>query len=257
VEFTLAQMAVLCGLIFLGGFVDSVAGGGGLITLPAYFAMGLPAHAALATNKFSSVCGTFTAVIRYWRAGAVNLRVGLAAAAGALAGSVAGAKIALIAPASTINTVMLVLVPSILVFMLVKDRLIPEVAGFGIPGSRSGLLTVSVVIGLVIGVYDGFFGPGTGTFLTIAFSVFLGFGLLSSAGNARLANLASNVGAVAVFLWNGQVVFPLALYAAGAGIAGNLLGARLAVRNGARIIKPLMTVVMVLLLAEVVRRRFF
>jgi uncharacterized membrane protein YfcA len=118
------------------------------------------------------------------------------------------------------------------------------------------LLWKSLAIGAAIGAYDGFFGPGTGTFLTIAFCTFLGFGLLAASANARLANLASNAGSLAVFLSGGKVLFPLALYAAAAGIAGNMLGSRIALRKGERVIKPLMAAVLLLLMVEVVRRRF-
>lgn len=253
-DLPLTHTLVLCAFIFTGGFVDSIAGGGGLITLPAYFAMGLPAHAALATNKFSSVCGTLPAVARYWRTGNVSVTIGLWAAAGALAGSAIGAKIALWVPASVINTLMLILVPAVLVFLLLKDRLLPPPPDGGAPVTGAALK--SLAIGAVIGTYDGFFGPGTGTFLTLAFSALLGLDLLTASGNARLANLASNAGSAAVFLWSGQVLFPIALYAAAAGVAGNVLGSWLAVKKGARIIKPLMVVVLVLLLAEVVRRRY-
>lgn len=239
----------------IAGFVDSIAGGGGLISLPAYLAIGLPPHAALATNKFSSVCGTFTAVVRYWHAGTVRVRIGLFAAAGALAGSALGAKAALLVPAPTINAIMLVLVPVVLVFFLVHDRVPKRHLARWRPAGQRGRNVASLAIGGVIGCYDGFFGPGTGTFLTIAFAAILGFDLLTASANARLANLASNVGGVTVFLWSGRVVFPLALWAAGAGIAGNLLGSMLAVKRGARIIRPLMVVVLVLLLAEVIRRR--
>ncbi|MBI5525333.1 MAG: TSUP family transporter [Deltaproteobacteria bacterium] len=262
-DLSLTQTLVLCGFVFIGGFVDSIAGGGGLITLPAYFAMGLPAHAALATNKFSSVCGTSFAVLRYWRAGTVSARVGLPAAAGALFGSAIGAKIALVVPASVINTVMLVLVPAVLVFLLLKDRLFapPSASAAAQHGwvslQPSALRLWSLLIGLVIGAYDGFFGPGTGTFLAIAFSAFLGLDLLAASGNARVANLASNLGSVVVFLASAKVLFPLALYTAAAGICGNLLGSRLAVQKGARVIKPLMVVVLLLLMAEVVRRRYW
>ncbi len=251
------QTVIVCSSVLLAGFVDSVAGGGGLISLPAYFAAGLPPHAALATNKFSSCCGTLTSVIRFWHAGVVNIRAGILAAAGALAGSVAGARIALLLPAQAINTVMLVLVPAVLVFMLAKDRLFSE-AGEGrrrVSGFRVG--AVSLALGLGIGAYDGFFGPGAGTFLAIGFTALLGFRMLNAAASARLANLASNAGALAVFLLDGRVRFPLALYAAVAAVVGHQLGSMLALRKGARVIKPVMVAVLFMLMAEVIRRRWF
>ena len=253
-DFTFWQYLAICVLVALAGFVDSIAGGGGLISLPAYFAIGLPPHAALATNKFSSVCGTSFAVLRYWRAGAVSIRAGLAAAAGALFGSALGARLALAVSAEAINTMMLVLVPLVLAVFLLRAGATGR-PGKG-RGAKGGVMAASAAIGAVVGAYDGFFGPGTGTFMAIGFSVILGFGLLTSEANARLANLASNAGAVAVFLVAGKVLFPLALYAAAAGIAGNLIGSRLAIRRGARIIRPLTIIVLVLLMGEIVRRRW-
>ena len=149
---------------------------------------------------------------------------------------------------------MLVLVPAVLVFLLLKDRLLPGNESAAGP-SNAGLIVPSLAIGLVIGTYDGFFGPGTGTFLALAFHVGLRFNLLNASGIARLANLASNAGALAVFMISAKVLFPLAFFAAAAGIAGNLIGSLLAVKGGARVIKPFMAAVMVLLLAEIIRRR--
>jgi uncharacterized membrane protein YfcA len=258
-DLSLTWTLFLGALIFLAGFVDSIAGGGGLISLPAYFAAGLTPHGALATNKFSSTLGTLAAVVQYYKAGTVRLRIGLFGAAGALAGSAAGARLALAVAPDVIHAVVLALVPVTLAVILFQKRFLPAEGATRAEGAaeRKGLAWKSTVIGAVIGVYDGFFGPGTGTFMTLAFAVFLGFDLLTASANARLANLASNVGAVVVFLVDGRVLFPLAAWMAAAGVAGNVLGSRLALRKGAAIIRPLMIAVVVLLVAEVVRRRYF
>ena len=247
-------VALVCSLVFVAGFVDAIAGGGGLISLPAYFAVGLPPHAALATNKFSSVLGTLTATTRYALSGKLRWRLGLAAALGAAAGAAAGARAVLWLAPATVHTVVLALVPAALVVLLLRQRLLPRASTPDPAGAPA--LGRALAIGLVVGAWDGFFGPGTGTFLTIAFATWLGLDLLTAAGNARLANLASNAGSLVVFLASGAVVFPLALYAGAAGIAGNLLGARLALRQGERIVKPFLVGVLVLLFAEVLRRRF-
>jgi uncharacterized membrane protein YfcA len=251
---TSGQMAVLCGFVALAGFVDAIAGGGGLISLPAYFAVGLPAHAALATNKFSSCLGTLTTVLRYWQAGKIRRRLALWAAIGALIGSAVGARIAVYLPARSINTMMLILVPTVMLFLLLKEKILPKEAGWQ-PGSVGSLSWVAGLIGIGIGVYDGIFGPGTGTFLAIAFHALLGLDLLAASGLARFANLASNTGALLVFLLHAKVLFPLAFLTALAGIAGNQLGSRLALRQGEKIIRPLMVGVLLLLLLEVLRRR--
>jgi hypothetical protein len=256
-DLSLLATAVVCLLVFVAGLVDSIAGGGGLISLPAYLAVGLPPHAALATNKFSSVLGTLTAAWRYWRAGKMHVPTALLAAAGALAGSAAGARAVLWVRPAAVHTVVLVLVPTALAVLLLQDRLFKRRPGDAAAGPPAHRGAKALLVGLVIGAWDGFFGPGTGTFLTIAFHLFLRFDLLTASGNARLANLASNVGAVVVFLLDARVVFPLALYAAAAGVAGNQLGSLLALRKGERVIKPFLVVVLLLLLAEVVRRRFW
>lgn len=247
-------MLLVCGLVFLAGLVDSIAGGGGLISLPAYFAAGLPPHMALATNKFSSTCGTATTILPYWRSGAMRLSVSLIAAAGAVLGSMAGARLALACSPETITAIMLILVPAVLFIFLLKDRLLRLKRR---TASAEDMAGPALAIGLAVGTYDGFFGPGTGTFLTIAFTMVLGFSLLSAAAGARVANLASNTGSLAVFLIHGKVLFPLAVFAAGAGMAGNFIGAHLAVRHGDRVIRPVIVVVMILLLGEVIRRRWF
>ncbi len=252
-DFSTLQIISLTGLVFLAGFVDSIAGGGGLISLPAYFAFGLPPHTALATNKFSSSLGTVTAVVRYARAGRVQLVLGLLAAGGALIGASLGAKLALLTPPEIVRQVLLVLVPIVAAAFWFRDRWL---RGPGLRLSRRGQWLAAFGIGWLIGGYDGFFGPGTGAFMAIAFYLLLRFDLVTAAANARLANLASNLGSLTIFLLNGKVLFPLAIYAACGGIAGNLLGSRLVLRNGERIIRPLTIAVLVLLLAAVAREQF-
>ncbi len=258
-DVSLLQTGFLVFVVFMAGFVDSIAGGGGLISLPAYFAAGLPAHAALATNKFSSFMGTLAATYRYYRAGRMKLKLGLSAAAGALAGSAAGSRVALLLDGKTINTLVLTLIPAVLVFFIIKDRIFRS-PDKGIEHKKNKYTSrqetaISTVIGTAVGFYDGLFGPGTGAFLTLGFNFFLRMDLVSASGNARLANLASNFGALAVFAFSGNILFPLALFTAAGGIAGNMLGSRLALKKGERIIKPFMVIVLLILLAEVIRQR--
>ncbi len=242
----------VCALVFLAGLVDAVAGGGGLISLPGYLAAGLPEHPALATNKFSSVLGTLGATIRYVRAGKWQGATAWPAILGALLGSALGARLVLYVPPAGVAVAVLGLIPLALAVFWLKDRLLARV---GTPPNARAAALRALWLGLGIGLYDGFFGPGTGTFLTIGYHAALGLDLLVAAGNARIVNLASNLGAVVVFLSNGAVVFPLALYAAAAGIAGNQVGAFLALRRGERLIRPLIAGVLVLLIIEVVRTR--
>ena len=248
-DMDLATTAFLVFFTFLAGFVDSIAGGGGLIALPAYLAAGLPPHSALATNKFSGFMGTLTATLRYWKAERLNFRIGLVAVAGALMGSAGGSRLALTLSETAIHSVVLVLTPLVLVFFLFQKRL-------GIRKEQSSPMRAiwlkSFVIGGFVGAYDGFYGPGTGAFLALAFYWILGLDLVSSSANARLTNVASNAGALLIFLLHGKVLLPLGLFTAAGGIAGGALGSSLALKKGEKIIRPLMVVVLLLLLGTVV-----
>lgn len=246
-----SSWVVLIGLVFLAGFVDSIAGGGGLISLPAYLAVGLPPHAALATNKFSSCLGTLSAVWRYARGGTLHIRLGLAAAVAALAGSAGGTRLALALDPAALRLVMLALVPFALAVFLLSERLRRLTPHKETLSARRSLLRFTL-IGFVVGGYDGLFGPGTGTFLAMGFYLFLALDWVGASAHARLTNLASNAASLAVFLAAGQVVFPLAFVTAAAGIAGNIAGSKLALARGAAIVKPLMMGVLLLLLTRVI-----
>lgn len=235
-------------LIFLAGFVDSIAGGGGLISLTAYRAVGLPAHMALGTNKFSSAAGTTVAAWRYARNGSVLWLPALAAAVGALTGSAIGARIALILDEKIISYCMLVLVPLVGVFTVLKKDI--GQAKRKLPNRV--MLAASAGIGLVVGAYDGFFGPGTGAFLTILFTTVLGMDMVTACGNTKIVNLASNAAALVTFVLGGSVNYAVALPCAVCGILGNYIGAGMTIKKGAAIVRPVLIIVVVLLLVKVV-----
>lgn len=218
---------------FAGGFIDSVAGGGGLITVPALLAAGLPPQVALGTNKLQSSCGTIIAVWRYAAAGLMKtpwlwlavLLSGLASVGGAIAVSVLSKD----------------LLKQIIPWMLAAVALYTALnRRFGIHATTQKLSFVlfAVLFGIALGFYDGFFGPGTGSFWTVALVALLGLDLRTSTGYTKAANLASNLGSLVIFLANGSVHF----VAGGAMIVGQLLGARLGsglvIRRGASFIRP-------------------
>ena len=171
---------IVCPLVFLGGLIDAVAGGGGLITLPAYLLAGLPPHLASGTNKCGNFFGTLIATGRFLKRGDVHLPSALAGGAGALVGAWLGARLNMIMPEQALYYLMLAVVPVMAVFLLFKRDFGTE--------DRSGelgvgkLVPLSLAIGLVIGCYDGFFGPGAGTFLTLAFTGLCRFDLLTACG---------------------------------------------------------------------------
>lgn len=246
----LRQLLIVCPLVFLAGFVDSVAGGGGLISLPAYLFAGLPVHLAYGTNKFSSACGTAIATGKFFKSGHITLKLALCSAAGALAGSAVGARMVLAASERVLNLCLMVILPVVGVFLLFNRNFGKE-DGPRRQYSAKSLLVRAVLIGLGIGWYDGFFGPGTGTFLVIAFTGLMGMTLVGASGNAKVVNLASNLAALFTYILGGSVLYTLAIPAALCNIAGNYLGASLAVKNGAKFIRPLIFVSMGLLVVKI------
>ena len=238
---------IICPLVFLAGFVDSIAGGGGLISLPAYLVAGLPIHMAYGTNKFAMSLGTLMSTTKYLRSGHVRLRPALTAAAGALVGSWAGARLALLLDERYLHYCLMVILPLAAGFLLFNR-------GFGATQRQqlapTKLYPLCLVCGLVIGCYDGFFGPGTGTFLILAFTL-LGFDLVTASGNAKMVNLASNIAAVAAFGLGGSVLLPVGLPAALCAILGNYLGARLAIKRGAAFIGPVAVAAVALLFTRI------
>jgi len=240
--------------IFLAGFIDAIAGGGGLISLPAYWSAGIPPHIALGTNKFSSCSGTIFSTARYFRAGMIDVPVALLSAVFALIGSWLGASTALIISASALNYMLIILIPLITVFTLASKNL-----GFN---DRAHLLKLGYrlllggLAGLIVGFYDGFFGPGTGTFLILIYSALLHYQFIRANGNTKVVNLASNIAALFTFAAAGKIYYPLAIPAALCGIAGNLLGSKMVVLRGNKLIKQVFILALILLLARVLYNVF-
>ena len=236
--------------MFLAGFVDSIAGGGGLISLPAYYMAGLPPHLALGTNKLSSSIGTVFSTATYIHGGYIYKRIVIVSVAGALIGSWFGSRSALLLDEQFLRWVMVALVPAIAVFTaLKKDLFTPEEKE---PDKiKEQVITVSIA--LTIGWYDGFFGPGTGMFLMLAFVGVLRLNPITASGNAKLVNLCSNISALASFAISGMVLYRLALPCAAFSLCGNLLGARLTIKNGVKIIKPVMLIVVLILLVTIIK----
>ena len=245
----------ICPLIFLGGFVDSVAGGGGLITLPAYLMAGLPVHLAAGTNKVVNGSGSAIASVKYFRSGKIQLRPSLWAAAGALAGASFGARIAMHLSDRVLQGLMLVALPVVAVFLVVKKDFgkDPEERDH----IRQYIVLVSLAIGLAVGCYDGIVGPGTGTLLIMAFTALLHMDMVTASGSAKVANVASNVASAVAFILGGQVMWSIVLPAAACSILGNYCGALYAIRGGGQRIRIMIFVVLgmmfVKMLADLIR----
>lgn len=250
-----AMMVFLVCMTGLAGFVDSAAGGGGLISLPAYLFAGLPAHYTYGTNKFSAACGTTLSTVQFFKNGAMDLKVGLLAAAGSFVGSALGVQLVLVLSDTTLRAMMLVILPVAAGVILWRRNLPDENRDDGRFTHKKAL--IALAIGLGIGCYDGLFGPGTGTFAILAFSTVMGFDLRRAGGNAKLLNLASNYASLITYLFSGLVVFHIAVPCAASNLLGNWLGARLALKNGAKFIRPMLLCVLTLLLCKIGYETFF
>jgi uncharacterized membrane protein YfcA len=236
--------------VFLAGIIDSIAGGGGLISLPAYLFAGLPPHLALGTNKFSSCWGTLFATHRYWRSKMIDMRVALTSAAGALLGSWLGTKTVLLINPYFLNYILVILIPLIAIITVMNQN----IGMHNLSGNHSvkRKLWLGVIAGMVIGFYDGFFGPGTGTFLILFYTVMLHYDFVTANANTKVVNLASNIAALVTFAAAGKVLYMLAIPAALCGIMGNLVGAKIVVLRGSKIIRPVFILALTLLMVRII-----
>lgn len=242
------QFFIICPLVFLAGLVDAIAGGGGLISLPAYLLAGVPMHQAIATNKLSSATGTVVSTVRYCRNTTVDWAIAVPAIILSLVGSVVGAKLTMLAPESILKIVLLVVLPVTAILVFRKNALVEKQSG---SVSHTRMLAITWIAALVIGCYDGFYGPGTGTFLILIMVGLAKMSMMQAAANTKLINLASNISALITFLIGGQVVLTLGLAAAVFSIAGHYTGSALVMKNGMKIVKPIILVVLVLLFIKV------
>jgi len=233
----------------LAGFVDSIVGGGGLILLPALFATFPAAHPAtlLGTNKGASFWGTAAATWQYGRNVRLPWRALLPAAALAFGGSVGGAWLATVVPPDFLRRVLPVVLVVLLVYTLLKKDLgrqhAPRFAG------RREMAAMGV-LGLTIGFYDGFFGPGTGSFFVFLLVRWLGYDFLNASASAKLLNMTSNLSALMLFAWKGHVWWHFALVMAVANVVGSLLGTRMALRHGSGFVRGVFLLVVTLLIAK-------
>ena len=253
-EVTITQYAIVAVMIFLAGFVDAIAGGGGLISLPTYLLIGVPPQYALGTNKMGSFWGTALSAWRFTKNGFINWKKAVFFAAAAMLGSGIGANLTLLLPEAIVGKIILVSLPVVAAIVIFDRKMGDDSRAGTIPERRQFRLTL--LIALVIGMYDGFYGPGTGTFLIIAFTAFARLSVGEANAQAKAINLSTNLSSLAVFLAGGQVVIPLGLAAAACNMLGNYIGSGLALSRGAKITRPIILTVLGLLLIKLLYEGF-
>ena len=238
--------------VFCAAFMDAIGGGGGIISVPVYLLAGLPTHNALGTNKLSSCLGTAASTLRYIKNGFVDWPLAVPSVVFALVGAYFGTRLQLMVDEAYLKYMLLLVLP-VVAFILLKQKSFPENRGEMAFSLRAAIVWSA---SLVIGLYDGFYGPGTGTFLLLIFCNLAKLDLRSASGNVKIVNFSSNIGALATALAAGTVLVPVGLIAAVFSIAGHYLGAGVTIKNGAKIVKPVIFVVLGLLAVKIILELF-
>lgn len=234
----------------LSGFIDAIAGGGGLIMMPTMLWAGLPPHLALGTNKVQSLVGTTTAFRNYLRGGKVDWRANMPSAIVAFLSAAAGSVVVQLIKPEALMLIVPILLLAAAAYVIFSPRMTDEDAHQRL--SQTGYAPV----GGSIGFYDGFFGPGTGSFFVTTLVALRGFGLTRATGTTKLLNAASNLGSLLVFIAGGKVLWLLAICIAVGAMIGNWLGSHFALKHGARLIRPLLIVISLALTGRLIFQFF-
>jgi uncharacterized protein len=250
VELSLATGLFLLSASFLAGFVDSIAGGGGIVQLPALL-IGLPnspAAEVLGTNKLSAVFGTTTAAALYRKQIKPDPKVLIGMAIPAFLGSAVGALLASRIPTSSMRPMILVLLIVVAIYTWLKPDLGKLENLRHVPKQR---IQIGAIAGAVIGFYDGIFGPGTGSFLMLILVATLGYAFITASAIAKVVNVATNVGALIVFGINGAVIWQIGIIMGFANVTGAIIGSRLAIRGGSTLVRKVFLLVTIVLIVRV------
>ena len=246
--YSIGSCMIICIGVFVAALVDAIGGGGGLISLPAYLLAGLPVHYAIGTNKLSSFLGTTASTARYIRRGYVNWKLAVPSILLAIIGSHLGTRLQLRLSDRFFHYLMIVLLP-VIAFVILKKKGFKEAAGEIDPLKQKIIVWAA---SFVIGMYDGFYGPGTGTFLLIVFCRLAKMDLKTASGNVKIVNLSSNVGALLTSLSAGKVIVPIGILAGAFGFLGHYIGAGLMIRNGSKVVTPVIVIVLSLLMVKLI-----
>ncbi|WP_345036078.1 sulfite exporter TauE/SafE family protein [Streptomyces sannanensis] len=249
-DISVTMIIVLCLAAAAAGWIDAVVGGGGLLLLPALL-LGLPhapAAQVLGTNKAVAIVGTSGAAITYARKAPVKVGTAVRIGAAALAGSMAGAFFAAGISSEVLRPVIMVVLLGVAAFVMLRPSFGTTPAGAEVTRART--VTAIVLVGGGIGFYDGLFGPGTGTFLVLALTAVLHLDLVTASATAKIVNVCTNAGALAMFAYHGSVLWQLAAMMAVFNLAGGMLGARMALKKGSEFVRGVLLVVVFSLIAK-------
>lgn len=239
-EFTLTTFLWLGTACFTAAFIDSIAGGGGLISLPAYMAAGIPPHMALGTNKVAASFSSISSSLKFWKAGKVNLQLMKYLIPFSFIGAVAGARTVLLVDSKYLYPIALGLLIFTIIYTLCNKNMGHTNDFLGLDG---GNIKKGMLMAFALGFYDGFFGPGTGSFLIFLLIRIYKYDFINASGNSKILNLASNIASVIAFVMAGKVNYLYALSMAVFMFVGAQTGAQFAILKGSKLIKPIFVTV--------------
>lgn len=245
----LTDILIICALGFIAAMVDAIAGGGGLISLPALIMVGVPPHLALGTNKFAASMASLNSSITFARSGKVHFPLVRLQIPFTLIGAFLGAWTVLSISTDFLNKAILFLILFVGIYTLVHKNLGMENKFKKLSFSR---MVIGCLFALILGFYDGFFGPGTGSFLIFSFIALFGFDFVVSSANAKVLNFTSNIASLFFFAWNGKILYsygvPMAIFM----ILGSFIGTKFAIHRGVKLVKPLFAIMSLLVAGKLI-----
>lgn len=246
---SLSTVLFLCVAGFLAAAVDSIAGGGGIISLPALIAAGIPPHLALGTNKFASTCASFTSSLKFASSGKIYFKLVKYQIPCTILGAALGVNVVLSVSEAFLNGLIVVMIFAVALYTTLKKD-------FGTRDNFKELTKGKIISGMIfafcLGFYDGFFGPGTGSFLIFLFISIFGFDFTVAAGNGKILNFTSNVVSLILFAIGGKIVYLAGIPMAISMIFGAYVGTRIAISNGAKVIKPIFITIAIALIIKLI-----
>lgn len=251
-ELSFYVFPMLFGAGFLAGFVDSVAGGGGLIALPALLFIGLPPQMALGTNKLQGSFGTLSASYNYIKNGNASIKDSFSGIIFTFIGAASGSVLVQLVNASIIEKIIPVLLFLVFVYTFFSKDL-----GFKDQPPKLSNKAFYLLLGLGLGFYDGFFGPGTGSFWTLGFMFFLGFNMTKATGHTKIMNFTSNIASLIFFTLGNNICFSVGLTMAAGQVIGARLGSGMAMKKGAGFIRPVFLSVVFFTILRLIYVNFF
>ncbi|WP_392563651.1 TSUP family transporter [Orbus wheelerorum] len=251
-DITVSLLLILFAVALIAGFIDSIAGGGGLLTVPALLAVGIPPQAALATNKLQSCGGSFSASLYFIRQRMVNLREMRLSILLAFVGSALGTLLVLHIKADFLRILLPILTISVGLYFLLCPKI-----GEQDRKRRLSETQFAIIAAMAVGFYDGFFGPGAGSFYAVAYVTLAGFNLTKATAHTKVLNFTSNLAGLLFFIFSGQVIWVIGLTMLVGQIIGARLGARMVISKGKKLIRPMLIIVSTVVSIKLICENFF